>query len=337
MEAALSPAPRRFFGRYELLRSIAVGGMAEVHLARVAGLGGFERLVALKRMLPECAAHDDFVSMFLNEARIAAALHHSNIVQVYDFGRVEQRYFMSMEYLDGLDLRQLLQRLARSGRTLPIGPALTIALGLCAALHYAHERLGADGKPLGLLHRDVSPHNVFVTWDGCVKLLDFGVARAASPVGEQRAGELIGKVGYLSPEQCEGLPLDRRSDVFALSVVLWEMTLCRRLFRCHTPSSTMRRIVEVDAPPPSRLRPAYPRELERIVMKGLARDLSARYPSVEALQVDLEAFAFEHRIPLSAPSLQRWLREVDPATDAPRLDDDLTPCLTPRSLLGAGG
>jgi serine/threonine protein kinase len=305
--STLSGARERF-GKYEIIRRLATGGMAEIYLARATGIEGFEKQVVLKRILPQYADDDEFVSMFLDEARLAATLHHSNVVQVFDIGAVDGQYFLSMELLQGQDGRHLMRAAARAGG-LPIEHALSIVMGVCAGLHYAHEHT-VDGKPLGLVHRDVSPQNVFVTYDGNVKLLDFGIARASSRLSQTRAGSLKGKIAYMSPEQCSGLPLDRRSDVFSASIFLWEMTTGRRLYTGDSDFEVMRKLREEDPPRPSTVGFAYPRALERIVLKGLQRDREQRYASAEELLLELEAFAREARMPVSTVRLSKYMREL---------------------------
>src|SRR5215468_6016232 len=244
--------------------------MAELFLAHLPGIEGFARKVVIKRVLPELARDRDFVEMFLEEARLAATLHHQNIVAVHDIDHDEGGYFFAMEHLHGADVGELLRT---TDGDLPLPIALEIARGACAGLHHAHERKGPGG-PLGIVHRDVSPQNIFVTFDGGVKLLDFGIARAVqqSPSHYTRSGTLRGKLPYMSPEQCRGLPIDRRSDVFSLAVVIWEMTVGERLFGAHRESEfeILKAIVEADALRPSSRKPGYPAALEAIVMKGLA-------------------------------------------------------------------
>jgi serine/threonine protein kinase len=307
--AAPPSAERERFGKYEILRRIAIGGMAEIYLARALGLEGFEKLVVLKRILPQYADNDEFVQMFLDEARVAATLHHSNVVQVYDIGSVDGQYFLSMEFLHGQDGRQLMKACATRHTPLSMPNALAIAIGVCAGLHYAHERV-VDGRPLDLVHRDVSPQNVFITYDGGVKLLDFGIARASSRLTETRGGTLKGKISYMSPEQCGGHPLDRRSDVFAAAIILWEMTVGRRLFSGSSDFEILRKVKEEDAQRPSSVVSDYPRALEEIVMKGLARDREQRYATAEDMQVDLETFARDRKLAVSPVPLGRFVREL---------------------------
>ena len=307
--AAPSSTERERFGKYEILRRVAIGGMAEIYLARAVGIEGFEKLVVLKRILPQYANNDEFVQMFLDEARLAATLHHSNVVQVYDIGAVDGQYFLSMEFLHGQDGRILMKTCATRHTPLPLGNALAIIIGVCAGLHYAHERV-VDGRPLDLVHRDVSPQNVFVTYDGGVKLLDFGIARASSRITETRGGTLKGKISYMSPEQCAGYPLDRRSDVFAAAIILWEMTVGRRLYTGTSDFEILRKVKEEDAPRPSSVVSDYPPALEAIVMKGLARDREQRYATAEEMQVDLETFARDRRLTVSPVNLGRFMREL---------------------------
>ena len=315
-DLAAAPGERERFGKYEILRRIAVGGMAEIYLARAIGLEGFEKLVVVKRILPQYADNEEFVQMFLDEARVAATLHHSNVVQVYDIGSVDGQYFLSMEFLHGQDGRQLMKACATRHAPLPRQNALAIAIGVCAGLHYAHERV-VDGRPLDLVHRDVSPQNVFITYDGGVKLLDFGIARASSRLAETRAGTLKGKIAYMSPEQCAGSPLDRRSDIFAASIILWELTVGRRLFTGTSDFDILRKVKEEDAPRPSTVVSDYPPALERIVMKGLARDRDQRYATAEEMQIDLEDFARDERLAVSPVHLGRFVRELfKPELDA---------------------
>jgi eukaryotic-like serine/threonine-protein kinase len=293
-------------GRYEVLRRIAKGGMAELFLARQVGAAGIEKLVVCKRILPELAGDAEFVRMFLDEARLAAGLHHSNVVQVYDIGEAEDGYFFAMEYLHGEDLRHVMRAL--EPERMPLEHALSIALGVCAGLHYAHERAGSDGKPLGIVHRDVSPHNVFLTWDGGVKVLDFGIAKAARRLSETRTGALKGKIQYLSPEQCNADPVDRRSDVFAIGILLWELTVGRRLYSGKSDLVIMKAITERAAPRPSELVHDYPAGLEAVVMQALERRPAQRFQTAEALQLALEDWARARRLALSPVGLSRWLK-----------------------------
>ena len=295
-------------GRYEILRPLATGGMAEIFLGRIRGIEGFQKGVVLKRLKPELAANPAFVEMFLDEARLMATLQHSNIVQVFDVGSAGGAYFFSMELLRGEDLRGVVKQ-GRASGGLPLDHALFIVASALSGLHHAHERKGPDGRPLDIVHRDVSPSNIFVTYDGGVKVLDFGIAKTTVQTTQTRAGTLKGKIRYMSPEQCLGRPVDRRSDVFSAAIVLWELTVGRKLFSGPSDFELMGRIVDADAPPPTNLVPDYPPELERIVLRGLRRDPGERYPTAEEMQADIEHFAREGRLVMSSRALGRWMSE----------------------------
>jgi serine/threonine protein kinase len=299
-------------GKYELIRQVAIGGMAELYLARTSGIEGFEKLVVLKRILPQHHANQSFVNMFLNEARLAATLHHPNIAQVYDIGVDAGDYFFAMEYVHGEDLMRISSASNEQGVPMSMDAALTLATGLCAALHYAHEKLGPEGKPLHIVHRDVSPSNVIVSYDGAVKLVDFGIARAASRPGTTQGG-LKGKIAYMSPEQCTSKAIiDRRSDIFSVGTLLYELTTGQLPFTGETEYQVLNQIVNDNAPPPSRLVPEYPAALEKIVMRALARDPAQRYSNALTLQGALEDFAHENRLRVSPLVLGRLMGTLFP-------------------------
>ncbi|HEY3355715.1 MAG TPA: protein kinase [Polyangia bacterium] len=305
--AAVGPVK---LGRYEVVRLIATGGMAEIYLARARGIEGFEKLVVVKRILPQLAQNRAIVQMFLDEARLAATLRHSNIAQVFDIGAEGDEYFLAMEYLDGADVAQLRSALSDAGRALPLEHAVHLVLGVLAGLHYAHEQRDAAGQPLNIVHRDVSPQNVFVTREGEVKLVDFGIAKAARRAAATRHGTLKGKAPYMSPEQARGEPLDRRSDVFSAAILLWELTTGRRLFRGRSELDVLNAIAHGDAPAPSSLVPDYLHDLEHIVMRGLRHDPGERYPTAQEMQVELEAWAREHKLAVSPVALARFMAEL---------------------------
>jgi len=216
-------APGMRLGRYRIVRRMAVGGMAEIFLARVEGLRGFERLVVCKRLLPQYAPNQNLVRMFLDEARLMATLNHPNVTQVHDVGEARGSYFFAMEYVHGEDLRTILRASTQRGEPLPIEISVGIIADAAAGLHHAHEKRGSDGAPLEIVHRDVSPSNVLVSFDGAVKLTDFGVAKWALQESRTRQGTLKGKCAYMAPEQCRGEAVDARSDVFALGILLYEL------------------------------------------------------------------------------------------------------------------
>ncbi len=306
-------APGDKLGKHDLIRQIAVGGMAELYLARTMGIEGFEKLAVIKRILPQYANDASFVNMFLNEARLAATLHHPNIAQVYDIGQDGGEFFFSMEYVHGEDLGRLLRSAHEGGVPISLDASLTLAAGLCAGLHHAHEKTGPDGHPLNVVHRDVSPSNVLVSYDGAVKLVDFGIARVNSTPGST-AGGLKGKISYMSPEQCKGkTALDRRSDVFSIGTILYELTTGQLPFTDATEYAILNHIVNTDAVAPTKLVPGYPPALETILMKALARDPEQRYRTALDLQGDLEDFAHENRLRVSPLVLARLMSNLFPS------------------------
>jgi serine/threonine protein kinase len=277
------------FGKYRLLRTIARGGMAELYLAIQRGPQGFEKVLVLKCVLPELCQVHEFVEMFLDEARLAAHLDHSNVVRVYDFGEVDGRYFLAMEYLPGEDLASVIQMARRAQKQLPVETVADIAIGAAMGLHFAHELCDARGRPLHIVHRDVSPSNIIVTYHGVVKLVDFGIARAESNVQKTTAGMLKGKFAYVSPEQASGGDVDRRSDVFALGTVVHELLTGARLFKRESDLATLRAVEEAEIEPPSKARPDVPALLDDIVLRSLSRDSKERYQTAAELADDLSA------------------------------------------------
>ncbi|MEM9454177.1 MAG: protein kinase [Myxococcota bacterium] len=303
----LPPGTR--LGRYTLRRRIARGGMAELYLAQVHGVEGFEKLVAIKLVLPHVADDPTFVAMFLDEARLAARLDHPNIVQVLDLGVADGEHFMAMEYVHGRDVKQLLTAATDLGG-LSLAGALTIVAEACAGLHHAHELADEHGRPLGVVHRDVSPSNFIVRYDGEVKVVDFGIAKAANHSSVTRTGALKGKAGYMSPEQCRGGTIDRRSDIFGLGILLFETTTCLRLFFGDNDFAVMNRIIDCDYEPPRALIPDYPERLEAIVTRALAKDPADRFPTAWAMRQAIEDFALAEGIRLSTAQLAMRMREL---------------------------
>ncbi|HEU0033555.1 MAG TPA: protein kinase [Kofleriaceae bacterium] len=312
LQRARHLAPGDRLGKYDLIRQIAVGGMAELYLARTVGLEGFEKLVVVKRILPQFANNATFVNMFLNEARLAATLHHPNIAQVYDIGQEQGDYFFSMEYVHGEDLGRFLATAAEQGVPVSVDAALTLVSGLCAGLHHAHEKAGPDGRPLGVVHRDVSPSNVLVGYDGTVKLVDFGIARVSQSTPTSQG--FRGKVAYMSPEQGQGrVALDRRSDIFSIGTILYELTTGQVPFVDETEYGVLSQIVNRDADPPSTIVPGYPPALEAIVMRALARDPNQRFATALELQTQLEDFAHDSRLRVSPLVIGRLMSTLFPA------------------------
>jgi serine/threonine protein kinase len=288
------------FGRYSLLGHLATGGMAEVWLARQLGMQGFEKIVVIKRARPELADQET-TALFLDEARLVATLEHPNIAQVYEIGAVNGAYFFVMEYVDGADVRRLIETSIAKRYPIALADALYIVTHVCTALHYAHEKHDLEGRPLNIIHRDVSPSNVLVSHDGAIKVCDFGIAKAHNRKTEDtQSGVLKGKFSYMSPEQCQGKDIDRRSDVFSIGILLYELSTQSKLFRGTSDFALLQQIVESPIPPPSARVPGYPRELQAIVMRALAKNPADRYPSAQALQLDLEEFAREHKLAMSS-------------------------------------
>lgn len=271
---------------------------------------GFEKLVVLKRILPQHAESEDFIRMFLAEARLAGTLHHPNIAQVYDIGEDAGAHFFTMEYVQGQDLRKIVRAARRAQRPIPLEHILHIVMGVAAGLHHAHTQVGLDGQPLGIVHRDVSPSNVLVTYEGSVKIVDFGIAKAATAQVATIAGTLKGKIPYMSPEQCRGEIVDCRSDIFSIGTLLWELTTGKRLFSGENEFAILNRVAKGDVPLPSSVRPEYPPELEAIVMRALQSDPEQRYSQAIDLQIDLEDFAREARLPVSSARMAKFMAEL---------------------------
>ncbi len=296
------------FGKYELLRKIASGGMGQVFLARERG--AVERLVVLKLILPHLAEDEEFLTMFLEEARLVARLQHPNLVTILDLLEVEGRHCLAMEYVQGDDVRRLDKQARLKGRLLPPGLALRIISEAASGLDYAHKARDAQGQPLRLVHRDVSPQNILVGFDGAVKIIDFGVAKAAGSGHHTATGVLKGKYPYMSPEQASGQSIDARSDQFALGVVMWEMLTGRRLFKGETDMMTLRLVKDCQVPPPSQLNPKLPPGLDEVVLRALAPTPDKRYPDCGALRLALEDYIIQLRLAASTAHLSAYLREL---------------------------
>ncbi len=300
------------FGQYEILERIASGGMAELFRARRSGVEGFQKIVAIKKILPHIAGDEEFVTMFADEAKLAAQLNHPNIVHIFDLGKIEAGgYFIAMEHVEGRDLRSILHLGRETGLKLPVPLAVAIAAKVAAALDYAHRRRGDDGEDLNIVHRDVSPPNILVSTDGDIKLCDFGIAKAASKVSRTESGALKGKVPYMSPEQAWGRPVDHRSDIYSLGAVLFEMLTGRKLFRGDSELNVLEKVRAGDVVPPSSLNPDLPAGLEAAVLKALAREPDERYLRASDMLRDLEAVLRIYEPPPSSADLASYVRRLE--------------------------
>ena len=300
------------FGKFQLLKKIATGGMAEIHLAKQRGMEGFEKLVVIKMILPHLANNQEFVQMFLDEARIAARLNHPNIVQIFDLGRAGGTYFIAMEYIQGENLRTIAKTARKAGKPLPLGHIVKIMSQACEGLYYAHTKQDTSGKPLNIVHRDISPQNILVSFDGVTKLVDFGIAKAATQVQETRSGVLKGKYAYMSPEQCLGRPVDARSDIFATGIVLWELATGTRLYRMSSELMILKEITEGRVVPPREVNQSIPAELEAIILKALEKDPKNRFQDAIQMHLALEEFMRNAQLSSSAVHLAGYLRELFP-------------------------
>ena len=305
--------PPSKIGRYEILNRIAEGGMAEVFLGRATGEGGFERLVAVKRILPHLANDETFISMFVDEARISAGLVHSNIGQVFEFGRDGDTCFLTMEHIRGIPLWQLYGYFDRSKTLPPIPMTAFLMANVCAALDYAHAARDSLGRPLKIIHRDVSPKNIMVTFDGEVKLIDFGLVKAKHRRNETTVGVIKGKFAYMSPEQAFGDELDQRVDLFATGIVLYELLTRVNPFDTDDDLTTLQRVREARVVPPSSVVEGISPEMERICLRALARQPDDRYSSAVEMQADLEALCFEAGY--GRLQLRQWIKDALPGED----------------------
>ncbi len=311
-ESALdqSIGPIRRFGRYTLIKKLATGGMAEIWLARQSGVAGFNRFVVIKKILSHLAEEETFRNMFLDEARMSAALTHPNIVQVYDLGEADETYFIAMEFILGENLAAIAWRGVK--RQSPLSPtfAARIMADACKALDYAHRLRGPNGQQMEIVHRDISPQNILVTYEGEVKVVDFGIAKAASKSQHTKTGMLKGKFSYMSPEQCLGHDVDRRSDVFALGIVLYELCTGKRLFKHESELMILEMITKRRITPPSEVADNIPAELEGIIMKALEKDVNVRFPTAQDFQIALEDFIRGQAEPATNGDIAAYMRSL---------------------------
>ncbi len=297
------------FGKYILLRKIAMGGMAEIFRAKTVGAEGFEKDIVIKRILPHYTEDEDFVKMFIDEATVTSKLQHANIVQIFDFNRQEGSYYIAMEYVEGKDLKRVMEVAQKSGKPLSVAQCVWIIMELAKGLHYAHTKTH-KGQPLNIVHRDISPHNAMVSFQGEVKLMDFGIAKAASRSTKTVAGTVKGKCAYMSPEQARGKPLDGRSDLFALAIMLWEMLTGKRLFLGDSDFVTLSNVLKMEVPPASSINPEVPEDLDAILLKGLEKDRDKRHANVQDFQRDLTKWFYSHVDDLDSVGLGPLMKEM---------------------------
>ena len=298
------------FGPYKLIRQVAVGGMAEIHLAKTAGIAGFEKYVAIKMIHPNFAEDEQFIQMLVDEAKIAVQLTHGNIAQTFDLGRVGDTYYITMEYVDGADLYKILRRASEQDLEMPLDVCAFIGKEISSALDHAHRKRDHTGKSLGIVHRDVSPQNVLVSYSGEVKLVDFGIAKATMKARQTAVGVIKGKYYYMSPEQARGDIIDHRSDIFSAGIVLYEMITGQMLYLEEDLHKLLEMARAADIAPPSRLRKGVPPQLERIVMRALAKEPDNRYQSAGDFALDLERFLHAYSPVFTSNKLSNLLRQV---------------------------
>lgn len=315
-------------GQYYLLDKIAQGGMAEIYKGLAYDLHGIKRTVVIKKILPHIAAHREFIDMLVTEAKLAVQLSHGNIAQTYDLGKVGDDYFMVMEFVDGRSVSQIMRKSAQMGEPIPLPIIAYIISEIAAGLNYMHSRNDANGRPLHIIHRDMSPQNAMVATDAAVKIIDFGIAKAVTKIEITDAGVVKGKFAYMSPEQASGDPLDSRSDIFSLGVILFEMITGRRLFKGKDNQETLRNVRRANVPLPSLYRPEVPEELNRIVLKALAQKRDNRYARASDLRDELIKFLHQHFPSFQSMEITGYLQRLFAQEDADAQSDDAkTPLL----------
>jgi len=298
------------FGQYIFLEKVGSGGMAELFKAKKIGIEGFERVLAIKRILPHLSSDEEFIDMFIAEAKLVARLSHKNIAQVYDFGKIGQDYFIAMEYIRGKDLRGIFKRCEENNIKLPVAIAVFIAKEVSSALSYAHRQKDSMGRNLNIIHRDVSPQNILVSYEGEVKVVDFGIAKAGTH-SKTTTGVLKGKLSYMSPEQAWGKPIDHRSDIFSLGIVLYEMLTGERLFKGDTELNTLERVREAKVESfPSSINADLPSELDVKVLKALSKEVTERYQDAAGMEADLGDTLFNLLSPDPALSLKQFMHDL---------------------------
>jgi serine/threonine protein kinase len=298
------------FGKYLLTHRLAVGGMAEIYKAKVFGVSGFEKDLVVKQILPQYAKYREFIDMFVDEAKITVSLSHGNIVPVYELGRIEGIYFIAMEFIHGRDLSQTMLRADELDLYFSPEQAVAVIIDTLKGLDYAHRRKDRKGESMGIVHRDVSPQNVVVSFDGEVKILDFGIAKAAQRLSATHPGAVRGKFGYLSPEQASGKPVDRRADIFAAGTVLWELLTMKRLFGTGTEAQALDNIRKAVVEPPSSINPDVPEALDDLVLQALQKSPDARYKDAGAFQLALSKFLYSSGGAVTSESIGNYMKRI---------------------------
>lgn len=300
-----------YFGKYILCEKLNQGGMASVYLAKALGNEGLAKFFAVKRILPQYSNNSDFIEMFKTEAKVAINLHHSNIVQIFDFGTVSDQFYIAMEYVKGPNLRQVLKKLKPTNQSLSVPECAYIMREVAAGLDHAHRCIdGMTGEALQLTHRDMSPQNIMVSFEGEIKVIDFGIAKIESELEKTQAGMIKGKFSYMSPEQADGQEVDPRTDVFSSGIILWELLTGERLFSSADDVQTLRKVRQCDVPSIRKINPSVPAELERITQKALAKDRNLRYQSAAAFERDLSRFLSSNYPEFSSHEFVRRIKDL---------------------------
>ena len=305
--------------QFKLLRKIAEGGMGAVYEAIQYGTQGFEKIVAIKTVIEDYSSDQEFVEMFIGEAKLVADLIHQNIVQVYQLGKIANRYYIAMEYVHGVNLEEFMDRHAELGRPIPVDLAVFIASRVCLGLDYAHNKTDLDGTPLGVVHRDISPKNVMLDTQGVVKVTDFGIAKAAHYMRNREGEVLMGKVQYMSPEQAQFEQTDRRSDVFSLGIIMYEMLSGANIFSDEDTMVAISNIVKKPIPSIDKLNPDVPKDLAKILAKSLVRDRDHRYQTANEFGYDLQYWMYHDRFGPTYQMLEAYLKEIFPHFADPKI------------------
>ncbi|MCO4771875.1 MAG: tetratricopeptide repeat protein [Deltaproteobacteria bacterium] len=298
------------FGKYQLIEKIATGGMAEVYKAKSYGVAGFEKLLVIKKILPHLSRNKDFVGMFINEAKIAVSLNHANIVQVYDLGVVGADYYMAMEFIHGHDLMKIIKQGRKTRKFLPIPTSVYIISEVARGLDYAHSLADPGGRPLNVVHQDISPHNILLSFEGDIKVVDFGIARVGEVAEEEKGKMAGGKFAYMAPEQARGGKVDHRSDIFATSIILYELITGQRLYAGKDRNEKMRMVRNAEIPPPRAVNPEIPARLEEILLRGLHRDPDHRFQSALELQEELLSFLYDVGMRVTRADLSMFMKDM---------------------------